>query len=100
MEGLNIMQPKYDEKPQFSAKTMVFNENTVFDLKTAVFPDFALKVVKLTNRFHSRVRTQGGHINFLSQKLWFLLKTVVFRGFFGQTKDHLPRKGNPYILLC
>ena len=39
-------------------------KTTVFDLKTTVFVDFGLKVVKLTNSFHSRVRTQGGDITF------------------------------------
>ena len=33
-------------------------------MKTMVFD---LKVVKLTNSFHSRVRTQGGNINFFSE---------------------------------
>ena len=90
---------------------MVFYFKAMVFIKTAVFADYDLKVVKLTNSFHSSVRTQGGNIN-------FFLKTAVYKsqfinhGFksavlklrilpknadFGQTKDHFPRKGNPYI---
>ena len=50
--------------------------------KTTVFADFALKVVKLTNSFHPRVRIQGGNINFCPENRCFettvLLKTAVF----------------------
>ena len=54
-------------------------------MKTEDFADYGLKVVKLTNSFHSNVGTQEGKRQFF--------KTADF----GQTKDHLPRKGNPYI---
>ena len=47
-----------------------------FLAKTVVFADFGLKVVKLTNSFHSRVRTQGGNINFVPENCSF--KTAVF----------------------
>ena len=33
-------------------------------MKTAIFVDFGLKVVKLTNSFYSRVGTQGENINY------------------------------------
>ena len=50
-----------------------------------VFADFGLKVVKLTNSFHSRVRTQGGNIIFFSENH----KNRSFKtADFGQTKDH------------
>ena len=55
MKGLNLMQPK-------SVKTAVFGRKTA-DLRRKA-ADFGLKVVKLRNSFHSRVRTQGENINF------------------------------------
>ena len=60
-----------------------------------VFADFGLKVVKLTNSFQSRMRTQGGNINFFPenlQKPWILAKrkttclekvTLIIFGSFG-----------------
>ena len=87
-------KPHARQDPRFLPKTAVFSETT----------DFGLKVVKLTNSFHSRVRTQGGHINFFFWKPGFSLKSVVFtkiRGFtiYGQTEDQFASKGNPYILF-
>ena len=62
-----------------------------------VFTDYYLKVVKLTNSFHSSVRTQGGNIIFFSETLQFINRSFKTADF-GQTNDHLPRKAIPYIL--
>ena len=59
------MQHTFEPKTAvFFMKTMVFYLKIMFFGENRSFTDFGLKIVKLTNIFHSRVRTQGGNINF------------------------------------
>ena len=52
----------------------IFAKNQIFTKKPRILVDFGLEVVKLTNSFHSRVRTRGGHINFFPWNLLFFNK--------------------------
>ena len=74
----------FSKSHSFYSKMVVFSkncgfwlENRDFDKNGVFFEDFGLKVVKLTNTFHSRVRTQGANIDFFPENSRFCLKPWV-----------------------
>ena len=70
-------KPQKPQKPQFLSKEKprFLGQKLLFLVENCSF--WGKKLVKLTNSFHSRVRTQGEHINFFSQKPQFSEKPQI-----------------------